>query len=176
MLFCQAFCPINENTSRHTSLVSNVENCWHPLCDIWHLPDPCGTLISWPECCVTASFSTILEARSSQPLCPSKGHPASFQRFPSYCVFRRQRARDNLSFNVPPRGNTAIHGGGGGAPPCSLSHLPESVPPSAILCGLRGSQTFSSQHWPCAEPRTALLSKPLSLFACSPSMPFLFNF
>jgi len=86
--------------------------------------------------------TTVSTASSS-----SKGHPASFQRFPSYCVFKWQRARDNLSFNVPPRGNTAIHGGGGR---CS-TFLPKSVPPNAILWG-------SEVHKPSARSTDLVLN------------------
>lgn len=145
MLFCQAFFPINENTSRHTSLVSNVDNCWHlsviSLTLTWTMWEIdlmarmlCHSLIAHNS--RSQKLTTTMATASSS----SKGHSALFQRLPSYCVFRGQRARDNLSFNASPWVNAAIRGGGGR---CS-TFLPKSpLRVCTSQCHLLGSQRFT---------------------------------
>lgn len=151
MLFCQAFFPINGNTSRHTSLVSNVDNSCRLSAisltltwSMWEI-DLMARML-YHSLIAHNSRSQKLTTTVPTASSSSRGHSAWFQGLP-LTVSSEGKEQETISLSMLLLGSMLPSMEvGGGAPPSSPSHLSESVPPSAIFWGLRGSQTVGSQH------------------------------
>lgn len=92
--FCQAFRPISENNSWHSSLISSVCNCQSLFCDVSDTV-PWKKLTSWTECCATALFSTIPELTTigaSMGKFLERAHSAWLPEAASLTVSQRERS------------------------------------------------------------------------------------